>query len=90
MEKMFLQAATALLVRCEGGICLALYVGDGRALPPSEGVELGLFRFSLQGAEELLETICVGYDTNCVFSMSMVYHEVYFLKNAEERAGQRT
>lgn len=90
MEEVFLQAATALLICCESGICFALYVCDGRALAPSEGVELGLLRFSRESVDELLETICAGYDTNLIFVLSMMYHGTIILKRAEEGAGGRT
>jgi hypothetical protein len=76
MDEVFLQAAATLFIRRESGIGLALYVGDGRALAPSEGVELGFLGFPRQGVDKILETICAGYDTICISVLSLVYHNI--------------
>jgi hypothetical protein len=83
MEEMFLQAIAALFIRCEGGICFSLYVGDGRALAPSKGVELGLLRFSRQGVDESLEMPCAVYDTVLKIPLSIMDYNTFLPKRAK-------
>jgi len=77
MEEVTLQVVATLLIGIQGGVCLALYVGDGRALAPSEGLELGLLGFSGQGVYKSLEMPCAFYDTVLGIMLSIVSHGDY-------------
>jgi hypothetical protein len=52
-------------------------------LAPSEGVKLGLLRFSRQGVDESLETPCVVYDTVPKTTLSIMDYNTFLPKRAK-------